>query len=148
MIIGVPKEIKPQENRIGTVPAMVHALRQAGHEVLVQAGGGLGCGIEDEAFAEAGARIVPDADAPGCNSFESQSAQTGDCDDADAGNSGLPQVRALAQDAASLSRALGFCGIGPLCRRCRSRNVRKPSNLRRRWRFRLAPRRCALRAAK
>ena len=63
MIIGVPKEIKPQENRIGTVPAMVHALRQAGHEVLVQAGGGLGCGIEDEAFAEAGARIVPDADA-------------------------------------------------------------------------------------
>ena len=63
MIIGVPKEIKPQENRIGAVPAMVHSLAEAGHQVLVQAGGGLGAGIPDAAFETAGARIVDSAEA-------------------------------------------------------------------------------------
>ncbi len=61
MIIGVPKEIKPQENRIGAVPAMVHHLVEAGHQVLVQAGGGLGAGLADQTFVDAGAQIVPDA---------------------------------------------------------------------------------------
>ena len=62
MIIGVPKEIKEQENRIGAVPAMVHDLVVAGHKVLVQAGGGLGAGIRDESYAEAGAEIVAKAE--------------------------------------------------------------------------------------
>ncbi|MFO1052045.1 MAG: alanine dehydrogenase [Planctomycetota bacterium] len=61
MIIGVPKEIKPQENRIGAVPAMVHGLVEAGHKVLVQKSGGLGAGIADVAFVQAGARIVDSA---------------------------------------------------------------------------------------
>ena len=42
MIIGVPKEIKAQEYRIGAVPAMLHQLVQAGHQVVVEAGSGLG----------------------------------------------------------------------------------------------------------
>lgn len=58
MIIGVPKEIKPQENRIGAVPAMVLDLVEAGHTVLVEQGGGLGAGITDEEFAAVGGKIV------------------------------------------------------------------------------------------
>ncbi len=61
MIIGVPKEIKEQENRIGAVPAMVHDLVEAGHQVLVESGGGLGAGILDDDFARAGAELVADA---------------------------------------------------------------------------------------
>ncbi|KAA6184008.1 alanine dehydrogenase [Thiohalocapsa marina] len=61
MIIGVPKEIKEQENRVGAVPAMVHDLVTAGHRVLVQAGAGSGAGILDDQFAQAGAEIVADA---------------------------------------------------------------------------------------
>ena len=61
MRIGVPKEIKPQENRAGLTPPAVHELVRHGHEVLVQAdtGGGIGC--DDAQYVAAGARIVPDA---------------------------------------------------------------------------------------
>jgi alanine dehydrogenase len=62
MIIGVPKEIKEQENRIGAVPATVHDLVVAGHKVLVQKGGGLGAGIPDQGYAEAGAELVDKAE--------------------------------------------------------------------------------------
>ncbi|HEB54635.1 MAG TPA: alanine dehydrogenase [bacterium] len=62
MIIGVPTEIKPQENRIGAVPAMVMDLVTAGHEVLVEQGGGRGAGITDDEFRAAGAEIVGTAD--------------------------------------------------------------------------------------
>ena len=61
MIIGIPKEIKEQENRIGAIPAMVHHLRDAGHTVLVQNGGGLGAGITDAEFAAVGAKMVESA---------------------------------------------------------------------------------------
>ncbi|HEX5050949.1 MAG TPA: alanine dehydrogenase [Planctomycetota bacterium] len=61
MIIGVPKEIKAQENRVGAVPAMVLDLASAGHTVLVQQGAGLGAGIPDEAFTKVGARMVAGA---------------------------------------------------------------------------------------
>ena len=54
MIIGVPKEIKPQENRIGAVPAMVLELVEAGNTVLVERGGGLGAGISDEEYTAVG----------------------------------------------------------------------------------------------
>ena len=60
MIIGVPKEIKEQENRVGAVPAMVHDLVADGHRVLVEQGAGLGAGISDRDFAAAGAETVPD----------------------------------------------------------------------------------------
>ena len=61
MIIGVPKEVKIGENRVGVVPAGVQALVDAGNRVLVQAGAGEGSGIADEAYRAAGAEIVPDA---------------------------------------------------------------------------------------
>jgi alanine dehydrogenase len=61
MIIGVPKEIKNHEYRVGVVPAGVRALVQEGHRVLIQAGAGEGSGITDEEFSEAGAAIVPEA---------------------------------------------------------------------------------------
>ncbi len=61
MIIGVPKEIKDQENRVGAVPAMVHDLVEAGHRVLVEAGAGVGAGILDGDFTGAGAQMVESA---------------------------------------------------------------------------------------
>ncbi|RME75670.1 MAG: alanine dehydrogenase [Planctomycetota bacterium] len=60
MIIGVPKEIKDNENRIGITPAGVDLLVQGGHKVLVQKDGGLGSGITNEDYAHAGAEIVED----------------------------------------------------------------------------------------
>lgn len=58
MIVGVPKEIKNRENRVGLVPAGVRAFSANGHKVLVQRGAGLGSGIPDEAYERAGAQLV------------------------------------------------------------------------------------------
>lgn len=62
MIISVPREIKNNEFRVAITTAGVHELRGAGHEVLVEAGAGLGSGIRDEDYALAGAEIVAGAD--------------------------------------------------------------------------------------
>ncbi len=62
MIVGIPKEIKDNEYRVGIVPAGVEELVGDGHEVIVQSGAGLGCAISDEDFVSAGARIVPSAE--------------------------------------------------------------------------------------
>ncbi|MGK0360497.1 MAG: alanine dehydrogenase, partial [Bradymonadia bacterium] len=62
MIIGVPKEIKNREYRVGMIPATTRALTARGHTVLVQAGAGLGSGIPDEEYADAGATLVDSAD--------------------------------------------------------------------------------------
>jgi len=61
MIIGVPKEIKAQESRVGAVPAMVMELVAAGHQVLVQEGAGLGAGIADADFAKVGGKVESQA---------------------------------------------------------------------------------------
>ena len=61
MIIGVPKEIKVREYRVGMVPAAREALVDAGHQVLVEKGAGMGSGIPDADYARAGAKIVADA---------------------------------------------------------------------------------------
>ncbi|PWC55660.1 alanine dehydrogenase [Azospirillum sp. TSO22-1] len=61
MLIGVPKEIKNHEYRVGLTPASVRELVHHGHAVLVQAGAGHEIGLEDEQYAAAGAEIVPDA---------------------------------------------------------------------------------------
>lgn len=63
MIIGVPKEVKDNENRVAITPAGVHALREAGHTVLVETGAGIGSGFADEDFEAAGATIASDAEA-------------------------------------------------------------------------------------
>ncbi|HMM22705.1 MAG TPA: alanine dehydrogenase [Selenomonadales bacterium] len=60
MIIGVAKEIKNNENRVGLTPAGVEALRKAGHRVLVEYNAGIGSGISDEAYQQAGAEIIKD----------------------------------------------------------------------------------------
>lgn len=59
MIIGVPKEIKDNEYRVGMTPAGVTALKAAGHCVVVEKGAGFGSGITDEEFVQAGGEIVP-----------------------------------------------------------------------------------------
>ena len=61
MIIGVPKEIKDHETRVGLVPSGVTALREAGHEVLVETHAGEGSSLTDQEYAEAGASILPTA---------------------------------------------------------------------------------------
>jgi len=59
MIIGVPKEIKIGENRVGATPSGVNMLVKAGHRVLVEEGAGQGSGFSDEEYREAGADLVP-----------------------------------------------------------------------------------------
>tara|TARA_B100001971_G_scaffold199320_1_gene209774 strand:+ start:3231 stop:4358 length:1128 start_codon:yes stop_codon:yes gene_type:complete len=58
MIIGVPKEIKEMENRVGATPAGVNELARRGNQVLVEAGAGTGSGFSDEAYRDAGAKIT------------------------------------------------------------------------------------------
>ena len=62
MLIGVPKEIKTNENRIALVPAGAEALTGAGHSVLIEQGAGLGSGFPDAAYDAVGATIVPTAE--------------------------------------------------------------------------------------
>src|ERR1022692_5168618 len=61
MKIGVPKEIKIHEYRVGLVPAGVRELVDAGHQVLVQSGAGGGIGFDDSPYKAAGASIAPRA---------------------------------------------------------------------------------------
>ena len=61
MIIGVPKEIKTREYRVGMTPAGARMLTSRGHTVLVQAGAGEGSGLKDEQYVAVGAKIVSSA---------------------------------------------------------------------------------------
>lgn len=61
MIIGIPKEIKVREYRVGLVPANVRELTERGHEVLVETAAGAGIGANDALYRAAGARIVSSA---------------------------------------------------------------------------------------
>ncbi|HWU73982.1 MAG TPA: alanine dehydrogenase, partial [Sphingomonas sp.] len=61
MRVGVPKEIKNHEYRVGLTPSSVAELHAAGHEVIVETKAGMGIDFEDQAYIDAGARIVPDA---------------------------------------------------------------------------------------
>ena len=62
MRIGVPKEIKDHEDRVGLVPSAVAELVRHGHEVMVEASAGSGAGLEDELYVAAGGRIVATAE--------------------------------------------------------------------------------------
>ncbi len=61
MRVGVPKEIKVLENRVGLVPGSVRELAAHGHEVIVEHNAGQGIGMDDDAYRKAGATIVPTA---------------------------------------------------------------------------------------
>ncbi|KCV81178.1 alanine dehydrogenase [Actibacterium atlanticum] len=58
MIIGCPKEVKPQEYRVGMTPQAVAEAVRRGHSVLIQAGAGAGSGFEDDSYLTVGAEIV------------------------------------------------------------------------------------------
>ncbi|MDT8282538.1 MAG: alanine dehydrogenase [Gammaproteobacteria bacterium] len=62
MLVGVPKEIKSQENRVGLVPSSVREIIRAGSSVIVEQGAGLGIGITDEDYQAAGAEILDTAE--------------------------------------------------------------------------------------
>jgi len=62
MIVGVPKEIKTEEYRVGMTPAGVRELTRHGHTVLVQSAAGIGVGLSDQAYEQAGATVVADRD--------------------------------------------------------------------------------------
>ncbi|MEQ6249173.1 alanine dehydrogenase [Sulfitobacter sp. HNIBRBA3233] len=62
MKIGCPKEIKPQEFRVGITPNAAREARSHGHEVLIETGAGAGAGFEDIAYTEAGAQIIDTAE--------------------------------------------------------------------------------------
>ncbi len=62
MIIGLPKEIKDNEYRVGLTPAGVRALKDAGHEIRVETQAGAGSGFEDSLYERAGATMVQSAD--------------------------------------------------------------------------------------
>ena len=61
MTVGVAKEIKDHETRVGLVPSGVTALREAGHRVLVETQAGTGSSIPDSEYVDAGAEILPTA---------------------------------------------------------------------------------------
>ncbi|HMI56947.1 MAG TPA: alanine dehydrogenase, partial [Gemmatimonadaceae bacterium] len=63
MRIGVPKEIKTNENRVALVPAGCEALVADGHTVFIEKGAGEGSGFSDDLYVKAGGKIAPDADA-------------------------------------------------------------------------------------
>jgi alanine dehydrogenase len=62
MLIGVPKEVKTQEYRVGLVPGSVRELAHRGHEILVERGAGAGIGFDDDSYRAAGGRIAAGAD--------------------------------------------------------------------------------------
>jgi alanine dehydrogenase len=62
VIVGLPKEVKDNEYRVGLTPAGVRALKDAGHEVIVEKSAGEGSGFEDSLYQRAGARIIDSAD--------------------------------------------------------------------------------------
>src|SRR3990167_9688901 len=62
MIIGVPKEIKTEEYRVGLTPYSVHELVNHGHHVIVEHDAGAGIGFDDEAYRAAGAHILMKAE--------------------------------------------------------------------------------------
>jgi alanine dehydrogenase len=61
MLVGVPKEIKVHEYRVGLVPSSVRELVHGGHSVLVETNAGMGIGFDDAAYKKAGAKIAPTA---------------------------------------------------------------------------------------
>ena len=64
MRIGVPKEVKDHEDRVGLVPSSVAELVHHGHQVIVEKGAGIGSGLSDAEYTSAGATLH---DGPGCS---------------------------------------------------------------------------------
>jgi alanine dehydrogenase len=63
MLVGVPREIKDNEYRVGIVPSTVRELAEKGHQVVIETQAGAGAGFADADYQSAGAEIVPNGDA-------------------------------------------------------------------------------------
>ncbi|MEM1202899.1 MAG: alanine dehydrogenase [Acidobacteriota bacterium] len=63
MKIGIPKELKDKEFRVGMTPGGAHTLVDAGHEVFLEKSAGEGSGFEDQEYSDVGVQVLPDADA-------------------------------------------------------------------------------------
>ena len=61
MLIGVPKEIKNHEYRVGMAPASVREVIKHGHQVIVETNAGVGIGVGDDAYRQSGAEVVDTA---------------------------------------------------------------------------------------
>ena len=61
MLIGVPKELKSNEYRVGLIPDVTTELRRQGHQVLTESSAGLGSGFSDDAYVSGCARLVATA---------------------------------------------------------------------------------------
>ena len=61
MLIGVPKEVKVHEYRVGLLPAGVEEMARQGHKILVETHAGDGCGFSDDDYRNAGAEIIEGA---------------------------------------------------------------------------------------
>ena len=61
MIIGIPKEIKSNENRVSMLPFGVEELVKSGHRVVIESSAGVGSGISDDMYITCGAEILSDA---------------------------------------------------------------------------------------
>ncbi len=62
MLVGVPKEVKPDEYRVAMTPVGVEELTRSGHKVVLQTGAGLGSGISDDEYRACGGEMVATAD--------------------------------------------------------------------------------------
>src|ERR1700704_2099041 len=62
MLVGVPREVKDNENRVGLIPSTVRELSLKGHRILVETNAGLGAGLSDTDYQAAGAEIARNAD--------------------------------------------------------------------------------------
>jgi len=60
MVVGIPREIKEQENRVALPPSAAYQLIRRGHQVLVETGAGIGAGFPDDEYTAAGAKIMSD----------------------------------------------------------------------------------------
>ena len=63
MLVGVPREIKDNEYRVGIVPSTVREFAEKGHQVVIETRAGAGAGFVDADYQSAGAEIVPNSDA-------------------------------------------------------------------------------------
>jgi len=63
MLVGIPREIKPLEGRVGLVPQACGELIHAGHQVFLEQGAGEASGFSDEVYSAVGVKILPDAEA-------------------------------------------------------------------------------------
>jgi alanine dehydrogenase len=106
MDIGVPKEIKVQENRVAMVPGSVAELVKRGHRVFIERGAGEGASYADAQYQAAGAEIVADAAASGCTAIAYETIEV---------NRHLPLLEPMSEIAGRMSAIVGSYHLAKHC---------------------------------